>query len=216
MPISFYVDSPNKTIPLGDIRIAEKELKGYNLDITPGQSNQSNVKALFEGHIDEPSDGNHEFVKNPLTSFDLSKWTYGSFKLTASWNDFYYRVTYNPNGGAGSIITGEVRSNNSPGSLRANTYTRNRYRFFGWSYSEDTKPMYGNSHTGIIFDSNGARSKDTDINTPLEINLYAYWVSDSNLKFANKILGGLKLNSQPVKLLINDQIIFDKPFNKVG
>ncbi len=82
--------------------------------------------------------------------------------LYAQWKkkEAYYTITFNANGGSGSISSKTVSAGYSV-SLPANTFTRSGYEFVGWNTNEDG---YGVSYT------NGQ-----NITPSGNITLYAQW-----------------------------------------
>lgn len=87
--------------------------------------------------------------------------------IKAKWERNVYTVSYHANGGEGSM---EETTSNSSGSAKLSkcTFTREGYRFVGWSKSSTGSIAYNDEDT--IQDTSGVDS----------ILLYAKWVEDSS------------------------------------
>ncbi len=86
-----------------------------------------------------------------------------SMTLYAQWADHPTTVTFNANGGTGSM-TNQYVSYNTTAKLNANTFTRSGYTFSGWNTKADG--------TGTSYADKGNVSASTSNGT---ISLYAQW-----------------------------------------
>ena len=84
----------------------------------------------------------------------------GNFTLYAQWKEKEYSITFNGNGGSGSMSSKTVSAGYSI-SLPANTFTRSGYEFVGWNTNADG--------SGVSY-TNGQ-----NINPSGNITLYAQW-----------------------------------------
>ncbi len=83
--------------------------------------------------------------------------------LYAKWEIPTYTVKFNANGGSGTM-TDQVLTYDKTQSLQANSYTRNKYRFAGWSTSSSGSVQYANKASVKNLAARGAT-----------ITLYAVW-----------------------------------------
>ena len=83
----------------------------------------------------------------------------GNVSLTANWKVNHYTVTYNANGGSGTMDSSSIAY--TGGSLKANTFTRTGYTFKGWATSASGSKAY----------EDGAAIANLTSN----ITLYAVW-----------------------------------------
>ena len=89
--------------------------------------------------------------------------------LYAVWNEIKYTITYNANGGTGTMAASSISSNG--GTLTANAFTKTGHTFAGWSTSANGSVVYSNS-------SNIVPSKN--------MTLYAVWsVNKSSVTLNN-------------------------------
>ena len=113
----------------------------------------------FEGWA--TSSGSSTVSYDPGDSYTFSR-TYtqsASVTLYAVWERITYTITYNSNGGSGTMSPTTKYYGESV-TLRANTFTRTGYRFSGWATSSTGSVVYANQATYT------ANASDT---------LYAVW-----------------------------------------
>ena len=98
-------------------------------------------------------------VQAAQVKFDENK------KFSAVWRNNVYMITYDPNGGSGSMSSQQFKYDNDA-VLAQNTYSRNGYEFLGWSTDPGaTVPEYGN----------GQNVKNITADDNKIITLYAVW-----------------------------------------
>ena len=91
----------------------------------------------------------------------------GTFKLYAQWKPNKYTVTFNANGGTGTMVDQSMTYNTSA-ALRANTYTKTGYTFTSWNTAPDGS---GTSYT------NGKTVRN--LATEGTVTLYAQWKANT-------------------------------------
>ena len=111
----------------------------------------------YDGSGTSYSDG--QTVKNLVVS--------GTFKLYAQWKANKYTVTFDANGGTGTMID-QTMTYNTSAALRANTYTKTGYTFTGWNTAADGS---GTSYT------NGKTVRN--LATEGTVTLYAQWTPNT-------------------------------------
>ena len=95
-------------------------------------------------------------------------YTFGieSDTLTAQWNSINYTISFNANGGTGSMASQSFTSGQSQ-SLRGNVFNKDGYVFCGWSTTPDGDVEYIDGQTVLNL---------TSINNDV-ITLYAQWTN---------------------------------------
>lgn len=97
-----------------------------------------------------------------LTTPNLA--TSGTVKVYAKWTPITYTITYNANGGSGSMSS-STHTFDTAKALTSNAYGRDGYTFLGWSTNKDAvTPTY----------TNGQSVKN--LSTGGNVTLYAIWV----------------------------------------
>ena len=71
----------------------------------------------------------------------ISKGSTGNVSLEAIWNAIEYTLTYDKNGGSGSM-SGEARACGSTTALAQNLFTKDGAKFAGWSTTASGRPAY--------------------------------------------------------------------------
>lgn len=89
----------------------------------------------------------------------------GNKKFSAAWRNNIYTVSFEPNGGTGSVQK-ESFKYDIAGTLKANTYQRTGYEFLGWASASDAA-------TPDYMDQEIVKNLTTEDNA--EITLYAVW-----------------------------------------
>jgi len=91
----------------------------------------------------------------------------GAHTLTAKWNTVTYTITYNANGGNGTMSNSTFTTSSS--TLKGNGFSRGDHTFLGWSTNKNaTTPMYKNAASIVV---TNLPEKNT--------TLYAIWVKTS-------------------------------------
>ena len=91
----------------------------------------------------------------------------GTFKLYAQWKPNKYTVTFDANGGSGTMVDQSMTYNTSA-ALRANTYTKTGYSFTGWNTAADgSGTTYANGKTVRNLATEGT------------VTLYAQWKANT-------------------------------------
>ena len=101
-------------------------------------------------------------ITTPTTAYSIPSGTTGNITLTANWAELY-NVTYNANGGNGSMPNGTATYDQAF-TLAANTFTRTGYTFTGWNTAANGS---GTSYTN--------RYAFTPWNLTTDLTLYAQW-----------------------------------------
>ena len=110
--------------------------------------------------------------------------TLGDITLYAQWTIQNHTVTFNANGGTGSMAN---QVNNIPAALTANTFTRDGYTFSGWnSVADGTGTAYAG---GATYDF-----------TLGDITLYAQWAVDNHTVTFNANSGTGSMANQVTNL----------------
>ena len=118
---------------------------------------------IFLGYYDSAS-GGVKYYNADLTS--EAEWSNASDKtLYAHWQGVSYSVSFNANGGSGTMSS-QIFEYGVSESLNANTFTRTGYSFAGWNTEAD-----GN---GISYSDNAAVSDLTSVDGG-SVTLYAQW-----------------------------------------
>ena len=111
------------------------------------------------------ADGSGSYYSDGQTVTNLA--ASGTFKLYAQWKPNKYTVTFDANGGTGTMIDQNMTYNTSA-ALRANTYTKTGYTFTGWNTKPDgSGTSYANGKT--------VRNLATDGT----VTLYAQWKANT-------------------------------------
>ena len=119
---------------------------------------------IFLGYYDSAS-GGVKYYNADLTS--EAEWSNASDKtLYAHWQGISYSVSFNANGGSGTMSS-QIFEYGVSESLNANTFTRTGYSFAGWNTAAN-----GN---GISYSDNAAVSNLTSLDGG-SVTLYAQWV----------------------------------------
>ena len=92
-------------------------------------------------------------------------WICSDTTFYASWEASTYNITYDSNGGTGSMDP-TTATYNQDVTLNNNQFTKKGYRFDGWSTSQDGASVYSNSST-----FKWTRTSD--------LTLYARWIKDN-------------------------------------
>ena len=96
--------------------------------------------------------------------------TIGESTLYAHWTAITYTITFNANGGSGTMSNMSC-SYNSEYTLTANSFTRTNYMFMGWATSANGKVVYKDK----------ASIKNLS-NTAITITLYAVWQQQGTVR----------------------------------
>ena len=111
----------------------------------------------YDGSGTSYSDG--QTVKNLAQS--------GTFKLYAQWKANKYTVTFDANGGTGTMVD-QTMTYNTSAALRLNTYTKTGYTFTGWNTAADgSGTAYANGKTVRNLAAEGT------------VTLYAQWTPNT-------------------------------------
>lgn len=138
----------------------------------------------LKGYYDATSGGNQIYEIKNSAGVAISgaywnsnnKWIYlGDVTAYAQWIPNTYTVTYDANGGTGSMSSSTVTYDTNF-MTRQNTFTREGYRFKGWNEKADgtgTAWNIGSSSTGTY--ESGNYWKWSGVNYAKNITLYAQW-----------------------------------------
>ena len=132
------------------------QTKTFDFDNRNGSSTQTKTWALMMTHV----------ANNTGAAATCHQW--GAFKNDSyTWTTYYYKyVTFNSNGGTGSMTQQTVENS---ATLKSNTFTRTGYTFAGWNTKADG--------TGTNY-ANGATINATE-SSKGNVTLYAKWTANS-------------------------------------
>ena len=136
----------------------DSQIKEHNKTITLSTIQPSRTGYTFIGWYDAASGGNK--IGNAGETYTPTS----AKTLYAQWTSNKYTVTYNANGGSGSIATDTI-SYNSSYTTKANTFTRIGYTFAGWNEKPDGTGTDWTSYIGKTWTWTYTKS----------ITLYAQW-----------------------------------------
>ena len=124
--------------------------------------------------------------------------------LYAHWSENTYNISFDKNGGTGSMssITG-VKYTESK-TLPANSFTRTGYEFDGWATTAGGSVVYGDK---------ASVSKLTAVNNGT-VTLYAHWKA-IEYEISYNLNGGTNNSSNPAKYTIEDTVTLSDP-SKTG
>lgn len=143
----------------GTEKQTEKEVTTtFDFDNRKGNTEQVKSYYLLLTHVlQDPTD------RFPRDHDVYSIQHYGAFKhISEVWTYYYYQyVTFNANGGKGSMKTQEIENS---AALTANAFTRTGYSFAGWATEPDGDVVYANREEIIVTPENKGH-----------VTLYAKW-----------------------------------------
>ena len=132
---------------------------------------------------------NNETVKNLATS--------GSITLYAKWTANTYTITYNSNGGSGTMSKTTCTYDTNC-TIAANTFTKTGYTFASWTKD---------STTGTAFN---VGSTVKNLATSGNINMYAKW-NTNTYKIAYTLNNGTLGTNKPTSASYDANVIIDNP-----
>ena len=112
-------------------------------------------------------------------------------KLYAQWQKIKSRVTFDANGGTGSMSDLEVNTGNNQ-TLTLNTFTRTDYKFAGWNTKADGSGTSYTDEEEVTFDKNIILYAIWEDSIPYTINKYS--VDETN-KYISKIMVNTEVNN---------------------
>ena len=128
--------------------------------------------------FDEPTKDGYKFLgwfTEADEAFDLTTPITKSMTLTAKWERNTYTIIYHGNGGVkvkGDKTYEQVTSAKlpigEPTTLKSAEFTRDNYRFLGWSYFENGSVYFKAAEKNVIFE-------ESDIDENGNVHLYAIW-----------------------------------------
>ena len=132
---------------------------------------------------------NNETVKNLATS--------GSITLYAKWTANTYTITYNANGGSGSMSK-TTCTYDTDCTIAGNSFTRTGYTFASWTKDSTTGTVY----------SVGAKVKN--LATSGNVNMYAKW-NTNTYKIAYTMNNGTLGTNKPTRASYDANVLIDNP-----
>ena len=144
----------NQTITASNLTLNEGESKNLNARVTSGlsltyKSENNNIATV-------DNKGNVKGIKKGTTKVVISQSGNNTYKSTTKTVSIVvnsktdsiknYTITYNSNGGNGSIAKQTIKSGQSI-KLKSNTFTKKYYKFIGWSTTTNKKVVYKNGET---------------------------------------------------------------------
>ena len=165
----------------------------YDKDCTLTKNTFTKTGYTFAGWS-KTSDGeieytNNETVKNLATS--------GSITLYAKWTANTYTITYNANGGSGSMSKTTCTYDTNC-TIAANSFTKTGYTFANWTKDSTT----GTSYT--------AGSTVKNLVTSGNVNMYAKWKTNT-YKIAYTMNNGTLGTNKPTSGTYNANVLIDNP-----
>ena len=128
--------------------------------------------------FDEPTKDGYKFLgwyTKADEAFDLTTPITKSMTLTAKWERNTYTIIYHGNGGVkvkGDKTYEQVTSAKlpigEPTTLKSAEFTRDNYRFLGWSYFENGSVYFNAAEKNVLFE-------ESDIDENGNVHLYAIW-----------------------------------------
>ena len=128
--------------------------------------------------FDEPTKDGYKFLgwyTKADEAFDLTTPITKSMTLTAKWERNTYTIIYHGNGGVkvkGDKTYEQVTSAKlpigEPTTLKSAEFTRDNYRFLGWSYFENGSVYFKAAEKNVLFE-------ESDIDENGNVHLYAIW-----------------------------------------
>ena len=128
--------------------------------------------------FDEPTKDGYKFLgwfTEADEAFDLTTPITKSMTLTAKWERNTYTIIYHGNGGVkvkGDKTYEQVTSAKlpigEPTTLKSAEFTRDNYRFLGWSYFENGSVYFKAAEKNVLFE-------ESDIDENGNVHLYAIW-----------------------------------------
>lgn len=178
--VTITFDANGGTCSKKNATIKKGATLGYDL---PSSYSVSRSGYKFDGWFTEKEGGTE--VGAYTTKFETSTTLY------AHWTAYTITITFNANGGTGTMDT-QVISSGSNTPLNACAFTRNGYVFTGWG-------AYGS--TAVKYEDKALYNETTSYNTTK--TLYAIWEPTAEQKAANEVLDKAeeaigKTNYQPV------------------
>ena len=126
----------------------------------------------FNGWYDASTEG------NKITGWAANTYT-NDVTLYARWTANSYTITFNANGGTGTMDSQSMTYDDSA-VLPLNEFTKDNYGFKGWALSADGEVVYNYGQT----------VKNLTVDNGAEIILYAIWIDTGILANGNMIISG--------------------------
>ena len=128
--------------------------------------------------FDEPTKDGYKFLgwyTKADEAFDLTTPITKSMTLTAKWERNTYTIIYHGNGGVKvdgnkthEQLTSKKLPIGEPTTLKSAEFTRDNYRFLGWSYFENGSVYFKAAEKNVLFE-------ESDIDENGNVHLYAIW-----------------------------------------
>ena len=128
--------------------------------------------------FDEPTKDGYKFLgwfTEADEAFDLTTPITKSMTLTAKWERNTYTIIYHGNGGVKvdgnkthEQLTSKKLPIGEPTTLENAEFTRDNYRFLGWSYFENGSVYFNAAEKNVLFE-------ESDIDENGNVHLYAIW-----------------------------------------
>ncbi|MEG2001451.1 MAG: InlB B-repeat-containing protein, partial [Evtepia sp.] len=144
------------------------------------------------------------------TGYTFDGWYNGATKLTtatkieaaityhAKWTANTYAVTFDANGGTGSIAPQSLVYDTAETALTTSTLTRENYKFAGWNTKKDG--------SGVSYKN---KQSVKNLNDGLAFTLYAQWTENGHYNLSGKITDDTTANvaDATVKLIRGKEVI---------
>ena len=133
-----------------------------------------NLKANYVMDISDPVRDYYVFkgwnINNSSTTIDDKTLTMGTqdTTITATWEKYSYKVSYDANGGTGTM-SNQTGHYNTSMTLNANKFSRTNYKFKGWSLTPNGSVKYNDKAT----------VNNLTLENGKTVTLYAVWVPNN-------------------------------------
>ena len=146
-----------------------------------GSNNTSVTWYMADAQVWDVTDGTYRAHANGIYRYDYAA---SNCTLTAQWEPNRYFISYNANGGSGSMSNSDHYYGSSK-NLTANAYTREGYQFKGWATSSGGSVVY----------TDGQSVSNLTSGLGETITLYAVWDMSKAYLDLNGVLDGEWVNS---------------------
>ena len=135
----------------------------------------------------------------------IKKGTTGNKTVYAKWTPIKYKISYNKNGGTGSMSASTRLKYDKKYTLKTNKFKKKGYSFAGWNTKKNGK--------GKAF-GNKAKVKNLTAKNGANVTLYAQW-KKINYKITYKLNGGTNNKNNPATYTVTSTVTLKKPSRKL-
>ncbi len=130
--------------------------------------------------------------------------TQGNLTLYAKWTPYKYSISYDANGGSGSMEK-QACNYGTEYTLRANKFTRRGYTFMGWNTIKNPTE----ENPGVVYSDKQAISNLTEVNDE-SLTLYAQWSKDE-YRIIYHLAGGYNVYENASIYTIDNEVVLYAP-----